>query len=107
MCFVIFILCHSVKCCFKTIVKPFIYIDIDYGLLRLPNVDYWLTAGVTGQHGMLTHPRHLIPPLVYPGDRVCYGVIFVLFLEYEIDNGSLSLPFHVAQTYFMGRWLIC
>jgi hypothetical protein len=30
-----------------------------------------LTAGATGQQGMLAPPRHLIPPLVCPGLRVC------------------------------------
>ena len=69
-----------------------------FGLLRLPNVDYWLTAGVTGQHGMLTHPRHLIPSLVYPGDRVCYVLIFVLFLEYEIDY-----DFSCSTSLFYGK----
>jgi hypothetical protein len=29
-----------------------------------------LTAGATGQQGMLTPPRHLIPPLAGPGVRV-------------------------------------
>jgi hypothetical protein len=30
-----------------------------------------VTADVTGRQGMLTPPRHLIPPLVYPEVRVC------------------------------------
>ena len=34
-------------------------------------LDYWLTAGVTGQQGMLTPHGHLILPLVYSGIRVC------------------------------------
>ena len=53
--------------------------DFDYGLLRLSDLDYWLTAGVTGQQGMLTPPRHLVPSLVYPGVRVCHGLIVVLY----------------------------
>ena len=28
----------------------------DYGFLRLSDLDYWLTAGVTSQQGMLTSP---------------------------------------------------
>ena len=67
-------ICHVVRCCpacFKTIVKPFFYTDFDYGLLRLPDVD--------SQQGMLTLPRHLIPPLVYPGVCVCYALIFCIF----------------------------
>ena len=41
--------------CFKTIVKPFLYTTFDDGLLRLPNLDYWLTVDEAGQQG----PRHL------------------------------------------------
>ena len=40
-------------------------IDFDNGLLHIPDLDYWVTADVTGQQGMLTPPRHLIPPLIY------------------------------------------
>jgi hypothetical protein len=29
-----------------------------------------LMADVTGQQGILTHPSHLIPPLVFPGVHV-------------------------------------
>ena len=72
--------------------------DFDYGLLRLPNLDCWLTAGVSGQQGMLTPPRHLIPFLVYPGVRVCHALIFVLFLDYEIDYGTL---FNVTGIQFL------
>ena len=55
---------------------------------------------MTCQQGMLTPPRHLIPPLVHvhPGVLVCLALSFVLFfLDYnsQIDYGSLSLPFHV------------
>ena len=59
-------LSQSCPTCFKTLVKPFIYTDFDYGMLRLPDLDCWLTARVTGQQGMPSSPRHLIPPLVYP-----------------------------------------
>jgi hypothetical protein len=34
----------------------------------------WLMVGDTGQQGMLTPPRHLIPPLLEP--EVCVGPIF-------------------------------
>jgi hypothetical protein len=27
----------------------------------------WLMAGLTGRQGMLTPPKHAIPPLVFPG----------------------------------------
>ena len=75
-----------------TMVKPFLYTDFDYGLLRLPDSDYCLTAGVTGQQGMPIPPWHLITPVVYLGVRVCNAFIFVLFLlDSEINNGSLSL----------------
>jgi hypothetical protein len=35
------------------------------------------TAGATGRQGMLTPPRHLIPPLVFPEVRVCSILGFV------------------------------
>ena len=60
--------------CFIAIVKPF-------SMLRLPDQDYGLTAGVTGQQGMLTPPRHLIPPLVCPGSVFAQ----LLFLYYVWD----------------------
>lgn len=79
-----------------------LYTDFDYELLRLPILDYWLTAGVTDQQGMLTPLRHLIQLLVYQaaGVRVCHAFVFVLlgFLDYEIDYSSLSSSFH-----FMGN----
>jgi hypothetical protein len=39
--------------------------DLDYASYRLPNLEIGLTVGVTGRQGMLTPPRHLIPPLIY------------------------------------------
>ena len=74
---------HWVKCClmcFIAIVKPFFTHWFDYGLFRLPDQDYGLTAGVTGQQGMLTPPRHLIPPLVCPEVRDCPTLVFVFYL---------------------------
>jgi hypothetical protein len=38
---------------------------------RLLYLEIELTAGVIGQQGMLDPPRHLTPPLVYPGVCVC------------------------------------
>ena len=43
-------------------------------------LDYGLTVGVTGQQGMLTPPRHLIPPLVYLGVCDCPTLVFVFCL---------------------------
>lgn len=65
-----------IKTCFRTIVKPFLYNNIDYGLLRLPDLDYWLTAGVTSQQGMDIPSRHLTPPLVFPWISVRHALIF-------------------------------
>ena len=48
-----------------------LHTDIDYGSYRLSNLEIRLTAGVTGQQGiMFTPPWHLIPPLVYSEVRV-------------------------------------
>jgi hypothetical protein len=49
-------------------------------LLTLKTVEIGLTAGVTGQQGMLTPPWHLIPLLVFPGVRV--SLIFTV--DYSI-----------------------
>jgi hypothetical protein len=46
-----------------------LHTDVDYSLHRLSNLKIGLTAGVTGQQGMLT-PPYLIPPLAFPGVRV-------------------------------------
>ena len=52
--------------------------DFDYKLLRLPHLDYWLTADVTGQQGILIPPRHLTSPLVQPGFCAFFAPFFVL-----------------------------
>ena len=39
---------------FQNNFKPFLYTDLNYGLLRLSDLHHWLTAYVTGQQGMLT-----------------------------------------------------
>jgi hypothetical protein len=45
-------------------------------------------AGVTGRQGMLTPPRHLIPPLLYPEIRVCpiLKFVFPIGLCYFIEK---------------------
>jgi hypothetical protein len=57
-----------------------------------------LMAGVTGRQGMLTPPKHLIPPLVYPEVRVCPILKFVS-PTYEIDDFSLFMLFHYSYMY--------
>jgi hypothetical protein len=88
---------HWVACClmcFRTFVKPFWHTDFDYGLLRLPDLEIGLTVGVTFQHGMLTPPRHLIPPLVCPRVRVCpFFRICISYGIYETDHCSSYYPF--------------
>lgn len=52
--------------------------------------DIRLTAYVAGQHGMLTPPRHLVPPLVCPGVRVCPS----LDLVFSIGNMRMvTIPY--------------
>jgi hypothetical protein len=55
--------------------------DLDYGSYRLPDLEIQITAAVTVSQGILTPPRHLIPPLVYPGVRVCPILWFVFPIE--------------------------
>jgi hypothetical protein len=45
-------------------------LDYSYSSYRLSNLEIGLTAGVTGQQGMLTPPCHLISPLIYSEVRV-------------------------------------
>jgi hypothetical protein len=54
-----------------SIIKPFLTHCFDYGLFRLPTMEIGLTAGVTGQQGMLTPHRYLIQHLVYQGIDMC------------------------------------
>jgi hypothetical protein len=60
-------------------------------------VEIELTAGLTGQQGMLTPPWHLIPPLVFPGVRVSliFNVDYSINLtrRTEFDNGLFRLPY--------------
>ena len=47
------------------------------------------------QQGMLTPPRHLIPPPVYPGVRVSpfISLICISYLYFETDHSLVSQPF--------------
>jgi hypothetical protein len=51
-----------------------------------------LTAGVIDQQGMLTPPRHLIPPPVYLGVRVSpfISLIYISYLCFETDHSLVS-----------------
>jgi hypothetical protein len=104
--------------------------DFDCGLFRSPNLDtliltndfcVWngLTAGTTGQQGMLTPPWHLIPPLIYSEVRVrpfsdwyflldlrdlLLIVIFVILLWFpttllSLYNFSIYVPFEEGRAY--------
>jgi hypothetical protein len=42
----------------------------DFEFLHLLNMEIEFTAGVTSLHDMLTPPRHLIAPRVYPGIHI-------------------------------------
>ena len=77
--------------CFKTIVKPFLYTNFDYGLLRLPNLDYWLPVDVAGQKGMLTPPRHLASHI-----NLVWGFFFARnsAIRYYCDPLRLPKIFH-------------
>lgn len=86
--------------CFRTIVKPFYALILTTDCYNLPDLDYLLTVGLMGQQDILTPPTLLFPLLV----RICHAHIFVLllyffgfFLDYEIYDGSLSLPVHPFQ----------
>jgi hypothetical protein len=56
------------------------------------------TAGATVQQGMLTPPRHLIPPPVFPGVRFGQFVYLTCnsYLNFETDYSSVSWPFHAT-----------
>lgn len=47
--------------CFMPIVISCLYVDFDYGSLRLTEHDRWLTTGMTGQYVMFPPPGYLIP----------------------------------------------
>ena len=65
-------------------IKPFLYTDFDCGLIAPSTRCRIFAHGEcdrcrTCQQGMLTPPRHLIPPLVYPGVHVCHALILYFF----------------------------
>jgi hypothetical protein len=75
------------------------------------------TAGATGWQGMLTPPRHLMPPPVFPGVRVSPFVYLTCnsYLNFENDYSSVSWPFHmktlpmkgcIIYTYAWRPWLL-
>lgn len=68
-----------------------------YGLLRLLYGGMGLTASVNGQQRIITPPRHIIPPLVFPEVCICPRLIFVLYFcgIYEIDS-----PVRYLQGFF-------
>jgi hypothetical protein len=57
-----------------------------------------LAVGVTGQQGMLTPPRHLIPPSFFPRVRVSPFVYLTCnsYWNFETDYSSVSWPFHFS-----------
>jgi hypothetical protein len=64
--------------------------DLNYGPYHLRDLEMGLTADVAGWQGVLTPPRHLIPPLVYPKVRVCpHSLMWISYGTYEIDDCSL------------------
>jgi hypothetical protein len=70
--------------------------DPDYVSYRLPDLEIGFMAGVASRQGMLTYPRHLIPPL-YPDVRVCpHSLIHISYRTYEIDYCSLCMPFYTC-----------
>jgi hypothetical protein len=59
-----------------------------------------MVAGATGRQGMLTPPRHLIPPPVFPWVCVISFVYLTCnsYLNFQTDYSSVSWPFHIAET---------
>jgi hypothetical protein len=62
-------------------------------------IEMGLTAGATGRQGILTPPRHLIPPPVFPGVRVSSFVYLTCnsYLSFETDYSSVSWPLHYLK----------
>ena len=72
--------------------KPLLDADFDYALLRLPYLNYWLKANVTGQQGMLTPPRYLIPHQVYPEVCVClYSFLYFIVRLIKVRYFCVSM----------------
>jgi hypothetical protein len=73
--------------------SPSWHTDLDYGSYRLVG----LTAGVTGQHGMVTPLWHLIPLMIFTEVRVRpFSWFFFYYGTYKIDYCSLFLSFHLG-----------
>jgi hypothetical protein len=73
------------------------YTDLNYGSNRSLELELGFTAGVTGQQGMLTSSKHLIPPLICSEVRVCpFSDLHCLH-----DYRSLFMPFHCSYTPFV------
>ena len=78
----------------------------DYELLRLSDIDYWLTTGVHDRLTWDTYSSYALDPTSgISRVHVCHEFIYLLFsflvfffffffLNYEIDHGSLSLSFY-------------
>lgn len=75
-------------------------------------INYWLAAGVSGRHGMLTLPRYLIPTLECSVVRV--SPILNLYFFQEIWYWPIYLPLHFRTEtwrylsilyWFQKRWL--
>ena len=62
---------------YQSLSRPW-HTDLDYGSYRLSNLEIGLTAGVTGQQGMLTPPWHLILPSHLSEIRVAIHSILYL-----------------------------
>ena len=78
----------------------FLYTDFDNVSLRLPDLDYWLTSSVTGEHGMINPSRNLIPPLVYPGVRVCLALFFGFLGGLRYSCLFISLRYGILKDLF-------
>jgi hypothetical protein len=72
---------HAVCCVSYQLLSHSRHTDLDCGSYRLSNLEIQLTAGVTGQQGMLIPPWHLIPPLIYSEARVTPILWFVFPIE--------------------------
>jgi hypothetical protein len=61
-----------------------------------------LTAGAAGRQGMLTPPRHLISPLVFPGVRVSLAIIvgYSIYLIY-----TLTLTTYFLRLKWGSQWV--
>ena len=68
-------------------------------MLPWPDLEDWLTVGVTGQQGILIPPWHLVPPLVYPGVHVCHALMFAYFYLRDWLQFVIFLPFHSYSPY--------